>query len=445
MRSSRYEGKAGYGISRLLMRVLFRSVKVIDKHSIYNQKQVDLLIENGKITQIGVGIELKGIRVIDQENLSVSPGWVDMRVALRDPGHELEEDIASLQRAAAQGGFTEILLLPNTQPVVDSKDTLSYIIRSGHNSAVRLLPTSSVTKMAKGVDFTEMIDMHHAGAVAFTDGENPISNPDILLKSLLYLRPYGGLLINRPDDRQLSTFGQMHEGVVSTLLGFKGIPSLSEEMMINRDLLLLAYSLEQNEYSQSNRPLLHFSLLSTLGSVALIRAAKAKGLPVSCDVAAHQLAFDDSALLSFETNLKVNPPFRSIEDQDALRKGLLDGTIDAIVSDHSPHAEEHKNLEFDLAEFGITGLETAFSVAKQHAGLPIEDLIEKFTTRPREILNLPAVKIEEGAEANLTFFDDEKEWIFDRTVSKSTNTPFLGSKLTGKVMGIINRGNLEWF
>ncbi len=387
----------------------------------------------------------KGIEIIEKKGMSVSPGWLDMRVALRDPGHELVEDISSLQKAAARGGFTGILLLPNTHPVVDSKDTLKYILSAGQDSPVTLLPTSSVTKMAKGVDFTEMIDMHHTGAVAFTDGENPISNADILLKSLLYLRPFNGLLINRPDDRQLSAFGQMHEGRTSTLLGFKGIPSLSEEMMITRDLMLLEYSLETSNHKGSHPPLLHFSLISSSGSVRLIKAAKQKGLPVTCDIAAHQLAFDDSALISFDTNLKVSPPFRSEQDVKALRKGLQEGTIDAIVSDHSPHAEESKNLEFDLAEFGITGLETAFSVALQYAKLPLEDLLEKFTSQPRRILGLTSLSIEEGAEANLTFFDPEEEWVFDRSESKSVNSPFLGRSLKGRSTGILNQGILEWY
>ncbi len=428
------------------MRILFRSVRIIDKPSAHHDQVADILIENGKIARIGPDIPADDhMQVIGPGGLSVSPGWIDMRVALRDPGHELVEDLGSLQKAAARGGFTGVLLLPNAQPVVDSKDTLNYLLSAGRSSPVALYPTSSVTRTAKGIDFTEMMDMHHAGAMAFTDGEHPISNADILLKSLLYLRPIGGLLINRPDDRQLSAFGQMHEGITSTLLGFKGIPALAEEMMISRDLQLLGYTLETGDHLQRNRPLLHFSLISSARSVELIRSAKQKGLPVSCDIAAHQLAFDDSALMSFDTRLKVNPPFRSREDQDALREGLSDGTIDVIVSDHCPHAEESKNLEFDLAEFGITGLETAFAVARQHAGLPVEQLVAKLAGRPRQILGLPEAIVREGEDANLTFFDADREWVYDRTESKSANTPFLGSRLTGQVAGVLNRGRLEWF
>jgi dihydroorotase len=190
---------------------------------------------------------------------------------------------------------------------------------------------------------------------------------------------------------------------------------------------------------------LHVSLLSTVRGVELIREAKAKGLPVSCDIAAHQLAFEDKDLIGFDTNLKVNPPFRAPEDNAAIREGLADGTIDAIVSDHNPHDEESKNLEFDHADFGITALETAFALAVMHSGLVVDDVVEKLTAKPRHILRLPQVAVEEGATANLTFFDPNAEWVFGKSYSKSKNTPFLGQTLRGKVRGVINNGKQEWF
>lgn len=427
------------------MKVLVRSVRIVDKRSTYHGQVKDLLIGNGVITEIGDNLSADGAEVFEGNGLSVSPGWVDMRVASRDPGFEHKEDLESVRAAAARGGFTEIVLLPNSQPVVHSKDTLSYIKKSAVGGAVKLHVAGSITRKAEGVDFTEMIDLHHAGAVAFTDGEHPVQNGDIFLKTLLYLRPYDALLINRPEDRQLTLYGQMHEGIASTLTGMKGMPSLAEEMMLIRDLKLLEYALEKADNDAWVRPALHVSLISTARSVELIREAKAKGLPVTCDIAAHQLAFTDNDLLDFDTNLKVNPPFRPLADHEAIRAGLADGTIDTIVSDHTPHDEESKNLEFDHADFGITGLETAFSLALMHTGLSAEEIVEKLTSLPRHILRLPSVVVEQGVDANLTFFEAESEWGFTQTKSKSKNTPFLGKTLKGKVKGVMTGTSLEWF
>ena len=427
------------------MKVLIRSVRIIDKKSPFNGQVKDILIRDGKITQIGEALSEDGAEIKEAEGLCVSAGWVDMRVASRDPGFEHKEDLHSVREAAAHGGFTEIVLLPNSEPVVHSKDTLNYIKNSGRGGLVKLHVAAAVTRKAQGVDFTEMIDLHTAGAIAFTDGEHPVQNADLFLKTILYLQPLNALLMNRPEDRQLTVFGQMHEGITSTLIGMKGMPSLAEEMMLNRDLKLLEYALEKSSLELSSQPILHISLVSTKEAVELIRKAKKKGLPVSCDVAAHQLAYEDKDLLDFDTNLKINPPFRSATDHDAIRQGLSDGTIDAIVSDHTPHDEESKNLEFDHADFGITGLETAFSLASMHSGLSTEDIVEKLTSQPRHILRLEEISIAEGSVANLTFFEPEADWTFSKTYSKSKNTPFLGQTLKGAVRGVFNNSRLEWF
>jgi len=427
------------------MKVLIRSVRIIDKKSPFNGQVKDILIRDGKITQIGEALPEDGADIKESEGLCVSSGWVDMRVASRDPGFEHKEDLDSVREAAVHGGFTEIVLLPNSEPVVHSKDTLNYIKNSGRGGLVKLHVAAAVTRKAQGVDFTEMIDLHTAGAIAFTDGDHPVQNADLFLKTILYLQPLNALLMNRPEDRQLTVFGQMHEGITSTLIGMKGMPSLAEEMMLNRDLKLLEYALEKSSFELTGQPILHISLVSTREAVDLIREAKKKGLPVSCDVAAHQLAYEDKDLLDFDTNLKVNPPFRSAADHDAIRQGLLDGTIDAIVSDHTPHDEESKNLEFDHADFGITGLETAFSLATMYSGLSTEDIVEKLTSQPRHILRLEESMIAEGSAANLTFFEPETEWVFEKTYSKSKNTPFLGQKLKGTVRGVFNNGRLDWF
>jgi len=435
------------------MQLLIRAAYVVDATSPFNGQRVDLLIDNGLIRQVGQDLPATdGVRVIEAENLHVSPGWFDLRASAQDPGFEHKEDITSLCQAAAAGGFTDVAVLPNTQPVVDNKGTLSYVRHMAQGQPVSVHVIGAITKKAAGEDFTEMLDLHHAGAIAFSDGHHPLQNPDLLLKTLQYLHPINGLLMNRPEETLLTQFGQMHEGVQSTLLGLKGMPALAEELMIERDIRLLDYvyggeghGAEElgvgNEERKSQPPALHFSTISTARAVELIRQAKAAGLPVSCDVAAHQLVFDDTALAGFDTNLKVNPPFRSAEDVTALWNGLADGTIDAIVSDHTPQDAESKNLEFDLAEFGIIGLETAFAVViTYNRDIPLEQLIDKFTTRPRQILRLSASRLAEGKPACLTLFDPTGQWTFDRTKSKSKNSPFLHQTLTGRVIGTVHKG-----
>ncbi len=422
------------------MKILLKSVKVIDKNSDFHNQVVDVFIEDGVISPLTPrgGTLSTDIQIIEGENLHVSAGWTDMRVSPKDPGYESKEDLESLSAAAAAGGFTAIVTLPNTKPTVQTKESIAYFKQFCANRLVEIYPAAAVTKNCEGKDFTEMLDLHHAGAVAFTDGDHSLWNADILLKTLQYLYPINALLMNRPEEQHLAMFGQMHEGIESTLLGMKGIPAMAEELMIMRDLKLLEYA-----NIQSEKPVLHFSTISTAKSVELIRDAKKKGLAVSCDVAAHQLAFTDADLRDFDTNLKVNPPFRSQNDIKALQKGLADGTIDAIVSDHNPQDEEAKNLEFDLADFGIIGLETAFASANTYGKLSIENLIEKLTINPRNLLRMPQISIKEGEKANLTIFNPDLEWTFSESDirSKSKNTPFIGKQLKGKVLGVI-RGNL---
>ncbi|MVM39199.1 amidohydrolase family protein [Spirosoma sp. HMF3257] len=437
------------------MQFLIRSACVVDTASSLNGQVVDILVENGLIRQIGENLSVgSGSLVIESDNLHISAGWADMRVLAQDPGYEHKEDLTSVCKAATAGGFTDIAVLPNTQPVIDDKGTLGYVRRMAEGQPVTVHVIAAVTKKAAGEDFTEMLDLHHAGAIAFSDGTHPLQNPDLLLKTLQYLQPINGLLMNRPEEQLLTRFGQMHEGIQSTLLGLKGIPALAEELLVERDLRLLDYVLsgEQGAGSRESSPgserpapsVLHFSTISTARSVELIRQAKAQGMPVSCDVAAHQLVFDDSALAGFDTNLKVNPPFRAKEDVAALWAGLADGTIDAIVSDHSPQDAESKNLEFDQAEFGITGLETIFPVlVTYNKGLSLSQLIEKLTTRPRQILRLPAVSIAEGQPARLTLFDPTRTWIYEHTFSKSKNSPFFDQSFTGRVVGTVHNGQFK--
>ncbi|GAB4404279.1 MAG: dihydroorotase [Microscillaceae bacterium] len=410
------------------MSILITNVLVSDVRSAFHEQKIHLRIQEGYIAQIQAAAQNPAVhdeeKIIEGEGLYLSPGWIDMRALVPDPGHEHRETLRSARLAAQKGGFTEVALLPNTIPVVQSKNEVAFLKAQNAQALVQFYPMAAITRSAKGEEFTDMIDLYQAGAVAFTDGLHPLADPDLLRKSLLYLQYFDGLLINRPEETQLTRFGQMNEGRQSTLLGLTGLPALAEDLMVMRDLEILRYTGGK----------LHVALISTHKSVDLIRTAKAEGLKVSCDVAVHQLYFLDEDLVHFDTHLKVNPPFRSRQDQEALWQGLADGTIDAIVSDHCPQDVEQKHLEFDLAAFGIIGLETLFSVlweANQRRGeaqLPLALLLEKISHRPREVLGLPPAQISEGAPANLTLFSLNSPWTpsEQNLASLSHNSPFLG-------------------
>jgi dihydroorotase len=420
------------------MRILIKKAQLFSPRSAHHLRCQDVLIDQGRIADIADTIQSPADEVVNSPNLWLSDGWVDMRSHAKDPGYEHKETLEQLSRAAAAGGFTELLLLPNTLPVRQSKEAVQFLQHRSANQAVQLHPSVAITLQAEGQNFTEMRDLHEAGAVAFTDGERPLQHADLLLKTLQYLSPFGGLLINRPEDDQLGHFGQMHEGIHSTYLGMKGIPALAEEMMVLRDLKLLEYS-----DIQSDRSVLHLTCLSTKQAVEWIRKAKKQGLPVSCDVAIHQLLLDDSALVSFDTNLKVSPPLRSNEHLEALWEGLADGTIDAIVSDHNAQDEESKMLEFDLAEPGITSLETLFGLwGTTEKSLDLTSFLDKITRAPRHILRLPQPKIEVGEPANCTLFDPDIAWKLSpqSAWTSARNTPFFGKNLRGKVLGIVHNG-----
>lgn len=391
-----------------------------------------LLINNGrieKISEMPIPAASAGVEV-EAEGCFLSPGWCDMRANFCDPGLEHKEDLESGLKAAAAGGFTAVAILPNTQPALDSKKGIRYISGGNAERVTRLYPLGAVTTETKGGDLAEILDLHNAGAVAFTDGTHPLTDSNLILKTLQYLRKFNGLFMNQPTEAGLVKGGQMHEGINSTLLGMKGIPSLAEEMAVARDLRILRYA--------GGR--LHFSCISAAGSVEQIRKAKAEGLEVSCDVAVHQLLFNDNSLLDFDSDYKVYPPLREESDRQALIKGLLDNTIDAIVSDHQPQDAESKNLEFDLAEFGMINLQTLFPALNSHLPeISPELLVRKLSTGPRKLLGLPGIEVKENAVANLTLFSMGHKWKFDESnnLSKALNSPFLNQELKGKVMGVI--------
>lgn len=420
------------------MQILLKSVKIIDSKSSFHLQQKDILITDGVISKIADRIDATSdSKAFDCDGYSVSIGWFDMNAHFHDPGHEYKEDLFSGMSAASAGGFTDVAILPNTNPPIDTKNQVEYVLSKSSSYPVNLRPISAVTHSCEGKELTEMIDLSEAGAIAFSDGLKPISNTDILLKTLQYLQRFDGLLINRPEDQQLNMFGTMHEGTVSTTLGLKGMPSIAESLMIQRDLKILEYTGGK----------IHFSNISTAESVELIAEAKSQGLKVSCDVAAHQLVLDDELIEQYDSNYKVNPPLRLKEDRLALVQGVKDGTIDVIVSSHQPHDPECKELEFDLADFGVIGLQTVFPLIREiskESELP--ELIDKISRTPRVLLGLDIPTIEVNQEAVLTIFDPDMTWVFDSTTnkSKSVNSPFYGKELEGCSVGIVN-GSRSYF
>ncbi|MGV3505586.1 MAG: dihydroorotase [Adhaeribacter sp.] len=417
------------------MRTLFQGIKVIDPSSPFHNQTLNLVVEQGKIAYVGPDSP-SCEEVIDVPGLSLSAGWVDMRCWVGDPGLEHKEDLASAAAAAARGGFTRVLLMPDVEPVSQSRNAMVYLQQQSQELAVSFLPAGAISVDAQGQDLTEMIDLHQAGALAFTDGQTGIQKADLMIKALQYAQYFQGLIIQRAQDERLSQHGLMHEGLASTQMGLKGIPALAEEVMVARDLKLLEYAGGK----------LHLSLISTAGAVALIREAKARGLQVSCDIASYQVAFTDEEIPAFDSNYKVNPPFRSEADRQALIQGLQDGTIDALVSGHHPQDTECKNLEFDLADFGIINLETAYAVANSYlaAKLSVEQLVDKLALAPRRILGLIPPRIAEGEVAEFTLFQPEEEWVpqAGSRASKSANSPFYGKALKGKVFGIFHKNQL---
>lgn len=418
------------------MDILLKSVRIVDAGSSLNGKTRDILIINGKIKSIAAKIEdsdLDGsVKVLQARKACVSIGWMDMHANFRDPGQEYKEDISSGLKAAAAGGFTAVALMPSTTPPIQTKSDIEYLLTKSKNSLVDVYPVGSLSVDRKGNDLAELYDMYQSGAVAFSDDKHPVNDSGLLTRALLYTKTFNSPVISFASDEKLAGKSLMNESVNSTMIGIKGSPAVAEEVMVARDIKICEYT--------GGR--VHFATISTPGSLSLIKQAKSKGLNVTCEVAAHYIALDDSMLNEFDTNLKVKPPLRSKPEVNAIKKAIADGTVDVICSDHSPQDVENKEVEYDFAAFGIIGLETAFAVA--HTALSesvdITQLIEKMTVNPRKILNIPIPVIAEDEPANLTIFDPDMTWTFteDDIRSKSKNSPFIGKELTGKPIAVIN-------
>ncbi len=398
-------------------------------------------IKNGLIDFVDSGTPpAEGKSVFDAENLCLSPGLIDIHTHLREPGFEHKEDILSGTRAAAAGGFTAVACMPNTDPPVDEKSVVDFILRKARVTGfAKVYPVAAATVGRKGEKLSEYGRLVSAGAVAFSDDGRPIANAQIMRRVLEYAAKFDVPVIEHCEDPASSASGSMNEGFYSTKLGLRGIPNFSEEVCLARDLLVL----------QTAQSRFHAAHLSTSGSLSLIKEAKRKGLPVTCETAPHYFSLEDREVESFDTNFKINPPLRSSEDREAVIEGIIDGTIDCIATDHAPHAPEEKEVEFDKAPCGVIGLETALAVTLTNLVKPghisLEHALSLLTNRPAGILGVPGGTFAKGRAADLTLFDPEEEWIVNPydLHSRSKNSPFSGRKLIGRVKHTLIDGSVH--
>ena len=402
---------------------------------------VDVRVDGGVVAQIGEGLDANGHRVVDAAGLLLAPAFVDPHVHLRTPGREDEEDLASGTRAAAAGGFCAILAMPNTDPVVDSAAVLGSLVeRARVEAEVPVGFLAAITKAQAGEELTEMVELAEAGAAGFSDDGMPVESPGLLRRALQYSAAAGPRIALHCEERTLSRGGQMHEGETSAELGFGGYPSVAESLMVARDLALAAYE---------ERPL-HLLHLSARESVDELRRARAAGVAATGEVTPHHLTATDATVRSLDANVKMNPPLRAEDDRKALLEALRDGTIEAIATDHAPHARHEKEVPFEAAPFGVTGLETAFAVLYtrlvQTGELPLATLLERMSAGPARTYGLEAPRIAVGAPANLVLLDLEREWQVGAHgfLSKSANSWLLGEALTGRPVLTVADGRVAF-
>lgn len=417
--------------------LLIKGGRVVDPSQSLDKK-TDILIENGKVTKIGG--TLRAEKVIDANNCVVLPGFVDLHVHLRQPGREDEETVKSGQRAAIAGGVTTICCMPNTQPVTDEESIVEYIIKEQDKNFADVFPVGAITKGLKGNELAEMGSMARAGAVAFSDDGECVMDSSVMLKACLYSKAVDRPLIVHAEDKSLTADAQMHEGLKSTELGLKGAPSIAEEFIVARDIMIASYTGAR----------IHFAHVSTAGSVDLVRKAKEKKLNITAEVTPHHLVLDDGYLEGYDSNYKVNPPLRGIEDKEALIEGLLDGTIDAIATDHAPHSLDEKEKEFAYAPSGIIGLETLagiiFGKLVAEGKVSIGKAVAKLTEGPAAVLGLNKGTLKEGSNADVVILDLNKETEIrpEKFMSLSRNMPYGGWKVKASVEAVIKNGKLVY-
>ncbi|HPE83199.1 MAG TPA: dihydroorotase [Aequorivita sp.] len=415
------------------MKLLLKSATIVDASSKHHLKKRDVLIENGKISKIAGTIpSSEKIKEVSLKNLHISQGWFDCSVSFGEPGFEERETIQNGLKTAAYSGFTSVAVNANSFPVTDNKGQIKFLKSKADGNAVSLYPIGALTVGSKGTDLAELYDMQNEGAISFYDYKNPIANANLLKIALQYTQNFDGLVQSFPFEKSVARNGMVNEEATSTRLGLKGIPALSEELQIIRDLYILEYTGGK----------LHIPTISTKKSVELIKDAKKKGLNITCSVAIFNLILTDDVLECFDTNYKLLPPLRTKEDTKALLKGLKDGTIDGATSDHNPIDIEHKKTEFEHALFGSIGLEGCFGSLNTVLG--IEEAVRALTGL-KNTFGIPSEKIEEGNRAELTLFNPDENWEFSEKdiISTSKNTALLGMKLKGRPYGILSNNKLE--